>query len=60
MKNNQFKSGFVTIVGKPNAGKSTIMNAMIGEKIAIVSNKPQTTRNRIMVFARTSRTAFWR
>lgn len=48
MKNNQFKSGFVTIVGKPNAGKSTIMNAMIGEKIAIVSNKPQTTRNRIM------------
>ena len=48
MKNKQFKSGFVTIVGKPNAGKSTIMNAMIGEKIAIVSNKPQTTRNRIM------------
>lgn len=48
MKNKQFKSGFVTIVGKPNAGKSTIMNAMIGEKIAIVSSKPQTTRNRIM------------
>lgn len=48
MKNKQFKSGFVTIVGKPNAGKSTIMNAMIGEKIAIVSNKPQTTRSRIM------------
>lgn len=48
MTKTQFRSGFVTIVGKPNAGKSTTMNAMIGEKIAIVSNKPQTTRNKIM------------
>lgn len=43
----KFKSGFVTIVGKSNVGKSTLMNALIGEKIAIVSNKPQTTRNKI-------------
>lgn len=48
MIKENYRSGFVTIVGKPNAGKSTTMNAMIGEKIAIVSNKPQTTRNKIM------------
>ena len=46
--NTPFHSGFVTIVGVPNVGKSSIMNALIGEKVAIVSNRPQTTRNRIM------------
>jgi len=42
------KSGFVAIIGKPNAGKSTLMNALVGEKLAIITPKAQTTRHRIM------------
>lgn len=47
MENEGFKSGFVTLIGRPNVGKSTLMNQIIGQKIAIMSDKAQTTRNKI-------------
>lgn len=47
MKNNKFKSGFITIIGRPNVGKSTLLNRFVGQKVAIMSDKAQTTRNRI-------------
>ncbi|MEH7276183.1 GTPase Era, partial [Neobacillus vireti] len=46
-ENKGFKSGFISIIGRPNVGKSTFLNRVIGQKIAIMSDKPQTTRNKI-------------
>ena len=45
---NNYKSGFVSVIGRPNVGKSTLINSLIGQKIAIMSDKPQTTRNKIL------------
>ena len=45
---SEFRSGFVAILGRPNVGKSSIMNYFIGEKVAIVSNHPQTTRSKLL------------
>ncbi len=48
MKKNEYKSGFAAIIGMPNVGKSTLLNTLAGQKIAIISEKPQTTRNKIL------------
>ncbi len=48
MEISNYKTGFITLIGRPNGGKSTLMNHLIGQKVAITSSKPQTTRNRIM------------
>ncbi len=58
MEEKKFRSGFIPIIGRPNVGKSSAMNALIGEKVAIVSDKAQTTRNRIMGIVTTEQWQF--
>ena len=48
MSDKKFRSGFVAILGRPNVGKSSLMNRFVGEKVAIISNHPQTTRNKLL------------
>lgn len=56
-----YRSGFISIIGSPNVGKSTLMNQMIGQKVSIVSQRAQTTRNRVMgvLTGRDGRWSFW-